>query len=67
MPTVRVALGATMNYGNFESGRFDFEITDEVRSGETIDQAFDRVERKVEDRLVKRMEEERHAKRDSTP
>jgi hypothetical protein len=56
-----------MNYGNFESGRFDFEITDDVRSGETVDEAIDRIERKVEERLVKRMEEERNAKRDSTP
>lgn len=65
MTKVRVALGATVNYGNFESGRFDFEVTDEVRSTETVDEAVLRVEQLVEDHLVRRMKEEQGAKRGS--
>lgn len=65
MAKVRVALGATVNYGNFESGRFDFEVTDDVRSDETVDEAVLRIEQMVEEHLVRRMKEEQGAKRGS--
>lgn len=55
---VTVALGATMNTGNFESLRIDYSITDTVRAGERVNEAIDRVEQVVEDRLVKRMADE---------
>jgi hypothetical protein len=55
---VTVALGATMNTGNFESLRIDYSVTDTVRAGERVNEAIDRVEKVVEDRLVKRMADE---------
>lgn len=58
MTKVRVALGATVNYGNFESGRFDYEITDDVRNDESIDDAILRVEAQVERHLMDRLDEE---------
>lgn len=56
--TVRVAAGYTMNLGNFESMRFEYEVTDSVREGELIDEAITRVEELVNDRLVQRIKEE---------
>lgn len=61
-PTVRhvtVGLGYTMNLGNFESIRFDYSVTDTVRSGELIEEAISRVEELVEKRLTDRINEER--------
>jgi hypothetical protein len=56
--TVRVAAGYTMNLGNFESLRFEYEVTDTVREGELIDEAITRVEELVNTRLVQRIKEE---------
>lgn len=58
MSSVTVSLGFTMNTGNFESLRFDYGITDDVRSGESHNEALIRVEKIVEKRLVSRIEEE---------
>lgn len=56
--TVRVAAGYTMNLGNFESLRFEYEVTDSVREGELIDEAIARVEQVVNANLVRRIQEE---------
>jgi hypothetical protein len=61
MSTVTVSLGYTMNIGNFESLRFDYGVTDDVRTDETIEQAVQRVEDLVETVLRKRIDEENRA------
>jgi len=43
--------------GNFQSLRFDFNVTDNARSGETVDQAFSRVYKFVEDKLTEKVKE----------
>lgn len=48
-----------MNCGNFESLRFDYGVTDAVKSGELIPEAIERLEKIVEGKLVKRLQEER--------
>jgi len=54
---VSVALGYTLNLGNFQSLRFDFNVTDNARNGETVDQAFNRVYKFVEDKLTEKVKE----------
>tara|TARA_B110000977_G_scaffold54649_1_gene74480 strand:- start:9184 stop:9393 length:210 start_codon:yes stop_codon:yes gene_type:complete len=54
---VRVALGYTLNLGNFQSLRIDLEITDSKREGENTDQAFTRVYEFVENKLSEKVKE----------
>ncbi len=54
---VSVALGYTLNLGNFQSLRFVFNVTDNARNGETVDQAFNRVYKFVEDKLTEKVKE----------
>ena len=54
---VSVTLGYTLNLGNFQSLRFDFNVTDNARNGETVDQAFSRVYKFVEDKLTEKVKE----------
>jgi hypothetical protein len=54
---VSVALGYTLNLGNFQSLRFDFNVIDNARNGETVDQAFNRVYKFVEDKLTEKVKE----------
>ena len=54
---VTVALGYTLNLGNFESLRVDFGITDSRRDGENISDAFERVYGFVEDKLAEKVKE----------
>jgi len=54
---VSVALGYTLNLGNFQSLRFDFNVIDNTRNGETVDQAFNRVYKFVEDKLTEKVKE----------
>jgi hypothetical protein len=54
---VSVALGYTLNLGNFQSLRFDFSVTDNARNGETADQAFSRIYKFVEDKLTEKVKE----------
>ena len=49
---VSVTLGYTLNLGNFQSLRLDLGVVDSRRSGETPDQAFERVYKFVEDKLT---------------
>jgi hypothetical protein len=58
---VRVALGATINIGNFENLRIDYELTTDVLDGEDYVTAFNRVTEIVEDRLIARINEEKEA------
>jgi hypothetical protein len=54
---VSVTLGYTLNLGNFQSLRLDLGIVDERRNGESIDQAFERVYKFVEDKLTDKINE----------
>ena len=54
---VRVALGYTLNLGNFQSLRIDVEVSDTKRDGENTDQAFERVYAFVEDKLAAKVKE----------
>lgn len=54
---VRVALGYTLNLGNFQSLRIDLDITDNRRDGENINEAFDRVYKFVEEKLTAKVRE----------
>ncbi len=54
---VRVALGYTLNLGNFQSLRIDLDITDNRRDGESINDAFDRVYSFVESKLADKVRE----------
>lgn len=54
---VRVALGYTLNLGNFQSLRIDLEVQDNKRDGENTNDAFERVYAFVEDKLAEKVRE----------
>ena len=54
---VSVALGYTLNLGNFQSLRIDLGIEDSERDGENINEAFDRVYAFVEQKLTDKVKE----------
>jgi hypothetical protein len=54
---VTVALGYTLNVGNFQSLRIDIGIEDSRRDGENINDAFERVYAFVEDKLTEKIKE----------
>ena len=58
---VNVALGYTLNLGNFQSLRIDIGIQDSKREGETTSEAFDRiygfVEAKLHDKIKENQED----------
>lgn len=54
---VTVALGYTLNVGNFQSLRIDLGIEDSRREGENINEAFERVYEFVENKLGEKIKE----------
>jgi hypothetical protein len=54
---VSVALGYTLNLGNFQSLRFDFGVVDSKRDDENTDQAFERIYKFVENKLTEKVKE----------
>jgi len=54
---VTVALGYTLNVGNFQSLRIDLGIEDSRREGENIAEAFERVYEFVESKLTEKVKE----------
>lgn len=54
---VTVALGYTLNVGNFQSLRIDLGIEDSRRDGENISEAFERVYEFVENKLAEKVKE----------
>jgi hypothetical protein len=54
---VRVALGHTLNLGNFQSLRIDVEVQDSKRDGENTNDAFERVYAFVESKLQEKTSE----------
>jgi hypothetical protein len=54
---VNVALGYTLNLGNFQSLRIDIGVQDSKREGETTSEAFDRIYGFVETKLHDKIKE----------
>jgi hypothetical protein len=54
---VNVALGYTLNLGNFQSLRIDLGVVDSKRDGETVEDAFNRVYSFVENKLITKVNE----------
>jgi hypothetical protein len=59
---ISVTLGYTHNLGNFQSIRFDLGIVDYKRDEENIDQAFERVYKFVENKLIEKSNEAKEFK-----
>lgn len=58
---VNVALGYTLNLGNFQSLRIDIGVQDSKRDGETTSDAFDRIYMFVESKLLEKVKESSEA------
>jgi len=54
---VKVDLSFTRNLGNYESIKIGIGVEDDVRSGENVDTATERVYRFVEDKLIQKTRE----------
>lgn len=54
---VSVALGYTLNIGNFQSLRIDVSVSDNKREGENTNDAFERVYSFVEAKLAEKVAE----------
>ena len=54
---VKVDLSFTRNLGNYESIRINIGVADNVRSGENVDSATDRVYTFVENKLIEKTRE----------
>jgi hypothetical protein len=54
---VKVALGYTLNLGNFQSLRIDLEVSDSKRESENTGEAFERVYEFVENKLAEKVKE----------
>ncbi len=54
---VKVALGYTVNLGNFQSLRIDLEVSDNKRENENTNEAFERVYEFVENKLAEKVKE----------
>ena len=54
---VNVALGYTLNLGNFQSLRIDIGVEDSLRNEEHVEDAFNRVYSFVENKLIDKINE----------
>ena len=54
---IKVDLSFTRNLGNYESIKIGVGIEDDVRQGETVDSATERVYAFVENKLIQKTEE----------
>lgn len=57
-PRLTYSVGYTKNMGDFNSLRIDVGLSDSVRSGETLEEAADRIFGFVSEELVRRLDEE---------
>lgn len=64
MTTVRVGLKFVRNLGNYESVHVDVGVEDQVRQGENVDQATERVYAFVEAKLAEKVQQITEALRD---
>lgn len=58
---VSATLGYTLNLGNFQSLRVDLGVVDNIREGESVNDAMDRVYAFVEGKVVEKVQEAREA------
>lgn len=56
-PRVRVAVGYTRNMGDFESLRYDVAVEASPLSGESTEDAFNRISEFVESKLTEKLTE----------
>jgi hypothetical protein len=54
---VSATLGYTLNLGNFQSLRVDLGVIDQVRQGETTNDAMDRVYTFVENQVIQKVKD----------
>ncbi len=54
---IKVDLSFTRNLGNYESIKIGIGVEDDLRLGETVDSATDRVYKFVEDKLIEKTRE----------
>ena len=54
---VKVDLSFTRNLGNYESIRIEIGVEDDVRTGENVNDATERVYKFVEDKLIEKTNE----------
>jgi hypothetical protein len=54
---IKVDLSFTRNLGNYESIKISIGVEDDVRSGENVDSATERVYKFVEEKLIKKTQE----------
>jgi hypothetical protein len=54
---VKVDLSFTRNLGNYESIKIGIGVEDDIRQGETVDSATERVYKFVEDKLIEKTQE----------
>lgn len=54
---VKVDLSFTRNLGNYESIKISIGVEDDVRSGENVDSATERVYKFVEEKLIEKTQE----------
>lgn len=54
---INVALGYTLNLGNFQSLRIDIGVEDSLRNEEHVDEGFSRVYSFVENKLIEKIQE----------
>jgi hypothetical protein len=54
---VSATLGYTLNLGNFQSLRVDLGVVDQVRQGETTNDAMDRVYTFVENQVIQKVKD----------
>jgi hypothetical protein len=63
MTTVRHSMFYTRNLGNFENVKVGYEVEDDLRPGETPDEARSRIKKKVGQWIIEDIEEiDREAK-----
>jgi len=58
---VEIAYDFTVNLGNFENVKVHIGYASDVQHGETLDEAYDRVDAFVSDKVSKEVEEARKA------
>jgi len=54
---VSATLGYTLNLGNFQSLRVDLGVVDQVRQGENVGEAMDRVYTFVENQVIQKVKD----------
>ena len=57
---VRVRYGKTINIGNYESIRMDYEVEVELRAGDDVSEALDTTRDYIKDKMAADIKESKH-------